>query len=248
MEQQYLNPELVLSAYMRGLFPMADTADSREIYWYDPDMRGQLSISHLHVPRRLRKTVRQNPYDIGFNYDFSGVINGCAKAGPGRQETWINAGIREAFKALHRAGAAHSVEAWYKGKLVGGIYGLAIGGAFFGESMYSDKTDASKICLVHLCAHLKKQGFVLLDTQFINQHLKQFGVYELPRDEYLERLNKALKMDVSFISDQSYDSSSSSSSSEGVSVVSSDSFDSSVSFPSSSASVAEFLQSITQTS
>lgn len=249
MKPHDLNPELVLTAYMRGMFPMADSADSREVYWYDPEMRGQLSITHLHVPKRLRKTVRQAPYEIAFNYDFNGVIRGCSKPAAGRMETWINAPIRETFEALHRAGFAHSVEAWDKGQLVGGMYGLAIGGAFFGESMYSDKTDASKICLVHLCAHLKKQGFTLFDTQFINQHLKQFGVYELPRDEYLGRLDQALNMqDVNFVPEDQSSASISSSVSSFWSEDAGGSLDSSVSFTVSSADVESFLQSITQTS
>ena len=129
-------------------------------------------------------------------------MQGCSKSAPGRTDTWINGAIRDVFVALHRAGHAHSVEAWHNGNLVGGLYGLAIGGAFFGESMFSDKTDASKICLVHMCAHLKQQGYSIFDTQFINQHLKQFGVYELPRDEYLAKLENALKLDVNFVPDQ----------------------------------------------
>ncbi|MGM0421857.1 MAG: leucyl/phenylalanyl-tRNA--protein transferase [Pseudomonadota bacterium] len=247
---QKLTPELLLTAYSRGMFPMADSAETEDVYWYDPEMRGQLPIRHLHVPRRLRKTLRKNPYQIGFNIDFPAVIEACALPAANRPETWINNPIREAFQALHRAGYAHSVEAWYKNELVGGLYGLAIGGAFFGESMFSTATDASKICLVHLTAHLARQGFVLLDTQFINEHLKQFGVYELPRDEYLVRLTTAIHQQVQFVP-ESVSASGSEEDSDSLSASGSEfSLDpgSAVSFSSDKFVVDSFLQSMTQTS
>ena len=228
---QPLNPEMILNAYALGLFPMADSADAGEIYWYDPEMRGQMPIATLHVPRRLRKTLRRAPYKVTFNRDFETVIDQCAAV---RQETWINRQIRDVFIALHQAGFAHSIEAWRGGECVGGLYGLALGGAFFGESMFSTATDASKICLVHLAAHLKKQGFEVFDTQFINDHIKQFGVYEIPRKEYLEKLEEVIFRLVSFVP---YSAGSADSSSSAA-----------VSFDSDSDSVTLFLQSITQTS
>ena len=199
MKMQKLSPDLLLNAYSQGLFPMADSAEAEDVYWYDPEMRGQLPIRHLHISRSLRKKVRKNPYTIVYNMDFSSVIRECGRAMPDRPETWINSDIRAAFEALHRAGYAHSVEAWQNGNLVGGLYGLAIGGAFFGESMFSRRTNASKICLIHLTAHLWRQGFTVFDTQFVNDHLKQFGVYELPRAEYLLRLKNAVMDNVQFV-------------------------------------------------
>lgn len=172
---------------------MAESRHSREFYWYDPPRRGQLSIAALHVPKRLKKIIRQHPYKITLNKDFAAVIDGCAAMADDRKETWINHGIRDLFVALHRAGYAHSVEARDKsGALVGGLYGLALGAAFMGESMFSRATDASKIALVALCAHLQRQGFMLLDTQYTNDHLTQFGVYEISREAYRAQLRDAL--------------------------------------------------------
>lgn len=179
---------------------MAETRDSGEFYWYDPPMRGQLSIENLHIPAKLRKTVLKRPYNITVNQDFEDVIDGCAALTDDRQETWINAGIRDLFVQLHKEGHAHSVEARDKdGKLCGGLYGLAIGGAFMGESMFSRADNASKVALVALCAQLWKQDFTVLDTQFINDHLKQFGAYEIPKDAYLEKLVPAVCANAVFI-------------------------------------------------
>jgi len=231
---------------------MADSAKAKEVYWYDPEMRGVLPID-LHVPKRLRKTVRRAPYKITFNRDFRAVINKCANVRP---ETWINDEIKNVFIALHHAGFAHSVEAWQEDECVGGTYGLAIGGAFFGESMFSTATDASKICLVHLAAHLKRQEFDLFDTQFINDHLKQFGVYEMPRETYLAQLTKAILKPVRFIpnlNQSSFDSSDASDASDAsvdgaaVSALASSS-SAAVSFALDAGEVELFLQSITQTS
>lgn len=185
----------VLNAYRCGLFPMADSRDSADFFWYDPPRRGQLSIAKLHIPARLKKTARQHPYHITINQDFTAVIDGCAATADDRRETWINRGIRDLFIALHRAGYAHSIETRDKesGKLAGGLYGLAIGAAFMGESMFSRATDASKIALIALCAQLRQQGFTVLDTQYTNEHLEQFGVFEISREEYRARLNDALK-------------------------------------------------------
>ncbi len=191
--------EDVLNAYRCGLFPMAQSRTSHDFYWYDPPLRGQLSITKLHVPARLKRTARQSPYQITINQDFEGVIDACATLADDRKETWINDGIRDLFVALHHAGHAHSVEAHDKnGTLVGGLYGLALGGAFMGESMFSRATDASKIALIGLCAQLWKQGFTVLDTQYINDHLTQFGAYEIPRDDYLTQLQAALSHPCSF--------------------------------------------------
>lgn len=190
-----LSPELLLRAYCMGVFPMAQGRASGEILWYDPERRGVLPIAGLHVPRRLARTVRQNPFHITFDRDFRGVITACAEA---RADTWINGEIIEAYAELHRLGFAHSVEAWEGDVLAGGVYGIAIGAAFFGESMFSCRRDASKIALVFLAARLWRQGYALLDTQFVNAHLKQFGVMEIPRDEYRAHLAAALSKDACF--------------------------------------------------
>jgi leucyl/phenylalanyl-tRNA--protein transferase len=183
-------PELFLNAYMQGIFPMAISASDAHYNFYRPDMRGQLSINDLHIPKKLLKTIKLEPYKIKINTDFESVIDGCAESSKGRNSTWINKPIRDCFIELHGFGYAHSVEAWKDGKLVGGLYGLALGAVFCGESMFSRADDASKICLIHLCARLQKAGFTVLDTQFINDHLKQFGIYEIPQEEY-EALIKA---------------------------------------------------------
>jgi leucyl/phenylalanyl-tRNA--protein transferase len=190
-----LTPDILLQAYRAGIFPMAPDRDSPEIHWYDPDPRGVMPIAELHVPKKLQRTIKQRPYQITFDKAFEGVMRGCADVRP---DTWINDDIIRLYTALHTQGYAHSVEAWQNEKLVGGVYGIAIGGAFFGESMFSTATDASKISLVYLVARLWKQGFALLDTQFTNDHLKQFGVYEIPRKEYHDRLKKALVKKTSF--------------------------------------------------
>ncbi|MCB1557256.1 MAG: leucyl/phenylalanyl-tRNA--protein transferase [Alphaproteobacteria bacterium] len=182
----------VLNAYANGLFPMGDDAATETFYWYDPPVRALLPIAGLHIPRRLARTVRQFPYTVRIDTAFPAVIDACAAAGSGRERTWINRPIQEMFADLHRAGFAHSVECWEGKMLVGGLYGLALGGAFMGESMFSRARDASKIALVHLCARLWQAEFSVLDTQFVNDHLKQFGVYEVPKITYLERLHAAL--------------------------------------------------------
>ena len=183
-----LTPDLVLDAYAQGLFPMAYSGDSDAVQWICPEMRGQLSITDLHMPRSLLKAVKQAPYAIRVNTDFAGVIRACGAATDDRPETWINPLIRDVFCELHAQGHAHSVECWRDGELVGGLYGLAIGGVFCGESMFSRATNASKIALVHLAARLWAGGFEVLDTQFVNDHLEQFGVYEIPHEDYLRRI------------------------------------------------------------
>lgn len=184
-----LTPEIILQAYRAGIFPMSPHRDSKDIHWYDPPLRGIMPIAKMHVAKKLQRTIKKHPYKITFDTAFESVMRGCADVRP---DTWINDDIINLYTALHKQGYAHSAEAWQEGKLVGGVYGLAIGGAFFGESMFSIATDASKIALVYLVARLWKQGFELFDTQFTNEHIKQFGVYEIPRDEYHRRLRKAL--------------------------------------------------------
>lgn len=165
---------------------MAETATSAYFDFYRPTMRGQLSIENLHIPKRLLKTIKQAPYKITIDQDFVGVIEGCAAINHDRDETWINPLIRDVFIELHSIGHAHSVEVWQGDALVGGLYGLALGRVFCGESMFSRADDASKIALVHLAARLWKGGFKILDTQFTNPHLEQFGIYEIPQEEYEE--------------------------------------------------------------
>lgn len=195
-----LTADILLHAYRMGIFPMAPHRTSRDIHWYDPDPRALLPIGGLHVSRTLRRTIKSHPYNITFDRDFRAVMQKCASV---RADTWINDDIIALYTELHERGYAHSVEAWAGDILVGGLYGVSIGAAFFGESMFSTATDASKIALVYLAARLWRQGFEILDTQFVNEHLKQFGVYEISRDEYKERLKRALAKDVSFARDQS---------------------------------------------
>jgi len=187
-----LTAELLLRAYAAGIFPMSDSRTSRELYWLDPEWRGIILPESFHVPRRLRRTVRSQPFDIRVDSDFRQVIARCAEANRNRPDSWINADIERLYAALHDLGVAHSVESWLDGELVGGLYGVALGAAFFGESMFSRVADASKVALVHLVARLRCGGFKLLDTQFITRHLQQFGALEVPRAEYRERLAAAL--------------------------------------------------------
>lgn len=193
------DPEIFLTAYAQGIFPMADSAESPFYHFYRPDMRGQLSIDTLHIPTKLLKTVKKSPYKVTINKNFEGVIDGCAKSKKGRDNTWINTPIKQAFLNLHDAGHAHSVECWADNKLVGGLYGLAIGAVFCGESMFSTATDASKIALVHLCARLKAGGFTVLDTQYTNPHLEQFGIYEIPQEDYEALIRTEMNKTADFI-------------------------------------------------
>ena len=193
-----LTPQILLRAYAAGIFPMADDADDPNIFWVQPDMRGVIPLDSFHVPRSLAKKVRQAPYDIHFNAAFSAVISACAESAENRERTWINRTIRDLYCRLHEMGHAHSVEAWEDGQLVGGLYGVSLGRAFFGESMFSRKTDASKICLVHLVERLKERGFVLLDTQFTTDHLKRFGAIDVPSEDYETMLEEALAGEAQF--------------------------------------------------
>ncbi|MEO3385720.1 leucyl/phenylalanyl-tRNA--protein transferase [Mesorhizobium sp. CAU 1741] len=190
--------DLLLRAYASGVFPMAEAADDPEIFWVRPELRGIIPFERFHVPKSLAKTVRQGHFDIRFNTDFVGVIEGCAQSREGRNSTWINEPIREAYMALFERGNCHSVEAWREGRLVGGLYGVSLGRVFFGESMFSLERDASKVCLVHLVARLVERGFALLDTQFTTDHLKRFGAIDVPRSKYEILLEEALHGEARF--------------------------------------------------
>lgn len=192
------NPHILLSAYMQGIFPMATPEEEGAIYWYAPDPRGIIPIEDFHCPSRLAQTVRQEPYDIRYNTAFRKVMEECAAPRKIQKSTWISEGLIESYCELHKLGFAHSVEAWLDDRLVGGLYGVAVGGLFAGESMFFRETDASKICLVHLVERLEERGFVLLDIQFVNDHLEQFGAVEITREEYESRLADALELEVEF--------------------------------------------------
>ena len=187
----------MLRAYRAGLFPMAETRRGDRLYWLDPEQRGVLPLDRFHLSRRLARTVLSAAFTVSANRDFLGVIKGCAAPAEGREDTWINPEIERLFSALHRMGHAHSVEAWLPGVagpvLVGGLYGVALGGAFFGESMFSTVRDASKVALVHLVARLRLSGFTLLDAQFQTTHLAQFGCTEIPRQAYKRLLSEAVE-------------------------------------------------------
>ncbi len=193
-----LTPEILLQAYACGIFPMADAADDPDLYWVEPENRGILPLHEFHVSRRLARTVRADKFEIRVDTDFEAVISGCAASRPHRSSTWINEEIRRLYGALFDAGHVHTVEAWRDNKLVGGLYGLHLAGVFFGESMFSVQTDASKVALVHLVARLKRNGFKLLDTQFLTDHLVGFGAVEVPRQRYLKLLAEALGQPVGF--------------------------------------------------
>ncbi len=193
-----ITPALLLRAYASGVFPMADSADAPDIYWVEPAYRGIFPLDALHVPRRLRRTIRRRPFEIRINTAFDEVMAGCAAPAPGRENTWINTTIRRLYNRLHEMGHAHSVECWQDDRLVGGLYGVHLNAAFFGESMFSRVRDASKVALVHLVARLNAGGFQLLDTQFLTDHLASLGAIEIPREEYLARLDRALRIRADF--------------------------------------------------
>jgi len=186
-----LSAELLLRAYAAGIFPMSESRNDPEIFWVDPETRGVLPLDQFHIPRRLKKTVRQQKFRVTCNTAFADVLNSCRDV-PGRKETWINPSILKAVLELHRMGFAHSIECWQDDRLTGGLYGIALGAAFFGESMFSTVKDASKVALVHLVARLKRGHFRLLDTQFVTEHLSQFGTREIPARDYLQQLSDAL--------------------------------------------------------
>jgi leucyl/phenylalanyl-tRNA--protein transferase len=184
--------EDLIACYRRGVFPMADARDDDRIFLVDPERRGILPLGAFHAPRRLARTVRADPFQVRIDTAFDAVVEACAAAKPGRAETWINGPIQAMYGALYRRGQAHSIECWLKGELVGGLYGVTLAGAFFGESMFSTARDASKVALIHLVARLIVGRFKLLDAQFITEHLTQFGAREISRAQYRERLDAAL--------------------------------------------------------
>ena len=196
---QELTPELLLRAYATGIFPMSESQNDPNVYWVEPEMRGILPLDKFHVPKSLKKVVRKNKFKIHCDRAFEQVLDFCAEPAAGRDVTWINQSIRDNVIKLHEMGFAHSVECWREDKLVGGLYGISLGAAFFGESMFSKATDASKVALVHLIARMRLGGFKLLDTQFTTDHLSQFGVIESPSAQYLDLLDDALQFQGIFV-------------------------------------------------
>jgi leucyl/phenylalanyl-tRNA---protein transferase len=194
-----LDPELVLKAYMIGVFPMAESADSDELMWIKPETRGIIPLDTFHVPKSLAKALKRTELEFRYSHDFHAVIDGCAEAKSGRETTWINGQIRTAYGELFRRGHCHTVEAWRDGALVGGLYGVSLGAAFFGESMFSRETDASKMCLVKLVERLRERRYRLLDAQFITSHLARFGAMEVLRLRYETMLAEALQRQARFI-------------------------------------------------
>lgn len=192
-QRPVLTPDLLLAAYRVGVFPMADL--DGEIGWYAPDPRAVLPLDAFHVPKTLAKTVRRETFEVVCDRDFEGTIRACAAPAPGREETWISEEVVEAYVALHERGYAHSVECWREGRFAGGLYGVALRGVFFGESMVTRERDASKVALVHLVERLRAGGFRLLDTQMSTPHLVRFGVVEIPQAEFERRLAAALAVD-----------------------------------------------------
>jgi len=196
-----ISPELLLCAYASGVFPMADDRDDPAIQWIDPHLRGILPLDAYHVPKSLKKVIRQQRFEVRTNTAFERVIRTCAESRPDRPRTWLNEELIELYCRLHDDHYAHSVECWRDDQLVGGLYGLSLGGAFFGESMFSRETDASKVALIDLVERLNRGGYALLDIQFVTNHLTRFGAIEIPRQAYHQRLRDALFIDAVFHSD-----------------------------------------------
>lgn len=198
MAHDVFDLEELLACYRRGVFPMADAREDDRVFLIDPLRRGVIPLDGFHVSRRLARTVRSDRFTVTVDEDFHAVLEACAQAAPGRTETWINHPIQHMYEALHRQGRAHSVEVRQGGALVGGLYGVSLGGAFFGESMFSRARDASKVALVHLVARLIAGGYRLLDTQFLTEHLTQFGTVEISRQVFCRRLDEALAVEGDF--------------------------------------------------
>ena len=193
-----ITPEVLLKAYACGIFPMAESAEDPGLHWIEPPLRGIIPLDTFHVPSRLRRTIRADQFEIRINHDFNAVIDGCAEPKPGRARTWINERIRTLYRKLHDIGHCHSVEAYENDLLVGGLYGVSLGRAFFGESMFHHARDASKVALVHLVARLRAGGYRLLDTQFVTDHLVSFGAVEVEKDRYQKMLEVALVGEADF--------------------------------------------------
>lgn len=193
-----ITPQVLLKAYACGIFPMAESADDPGMFWVEPQMRGILPLEQFHIPRSLRKTIRKGHFACAIDQDFDAVIEACSETVADREQTWINPRIKKLYKELHKSGNAHSFETYFESNLVGGLYGVRLGRAFFGESMFSRKTDASKFALVHLVYQMRRSGFMLLDTQFTTAHLERFGTTEVPRETYQELLEEALAGEAHF--------------------------------------------------
>jgi leucyl/phenylalanyl-tRNA---protein transferase len=193
-----ITPEVLLKAYACGIFPMAESADDPSLYWVDPEQRGVIPLDGFHVPRRLARTVRSDRFEVYADRDFDAVIEACAAPAKGRRKTWINERIRRLYGELFRRGHCHTIETWRDGKLVGGLYGISLGAAFFGESMFHLERDASKVALVHLVGRLRLGGYKMLDTQFLTDHLSSFGALEIERQIYQERLTQAIESEGDF--------------------------------------------------
>ena len=190
-----ITPEILLRAYAAGIFPMAEDADDPGLFWVEPERRGIFPLDAIHVPRRLARTIRQDAFEIRVDHDIEGVFAGCAAPADGRERTWISGRIRRLYGELFDLGHCHTVEAWRDGKLVGGLYGIRLGAAFFGESMFHRERDASKVAFIHLAARLVRGGFRLLDAQFVTDHLATLGAIELDRAEYGGLLRDAVEGD-----------------------------------------------------
>lgn len=187
-----ITPDVLLKAYACGIFPMAESVDDPSLYWVEPERRGVMPLDRFHIPRRLARTVRSDRFAIHIDSDFDAVIDACAAPAKDRRKTWINQRIRKLYRELFRRGRCHTVEAWRDGRLVGGLYGVSLGRAFFGESMFHVERDASKVALVHLVARLRLGGYRMLDAQFLTEHLARFGAVEVEREEYHRLLTQAL--------------------------------------------------------
>jgi leucyl/phenylalanyl-tRNA--protein transferase len=194
-----ITPEVLLRAYACGIFPMAESADDPSLFWVEPEMRGVIPLEGFRVSSRLARTVRSDTFQVTVDNAFKAVIAGCAAPQPGRDDTWINKRIRDLYIGLHELGHAHSVEVWHHDDLVGGLYGVSLGRAFFGESMFHLVRDASKVALVHLVARLMAGGFQLLDTQYVTEHLRSFGAVEIPRRRYTALLDRAIRGEADFL-------------------------------------------------
>ncbi len=197
-DQFEITSDILLRAYSIGLFPMAESADDPNLFWVDPEVRGIFPLDGLIISKSLAKTIRSDAFEIRVDHDFDAVIDGCAAAYEDREKTWINGRIRRLYRQLFDAGRVHTVESWHDGELVGGLYGVHLGGAFFGESMFHRKTDASKVALVYLAARLARGGFSLLDAQFVTPHLASLGAIEAPKEAYRRQLADAMSRTAEF--------------------------------------------------